>query len=59
MKLISFFKKDCGATSIEYALIALGVALALVFVTYLVGDDLLPIFNDVSTGLGGAGNATR
>jgi pilus assembly protein Flp/PilA len=54
-----FIQDDDGATAIEYGLIAVGIALAIVAVTVLVGDDLLAAFNDVSTGLGGAGNATR
>jgi pilus assembly protein Flp/PilA len=54
------FKNDeDGATAIEYGLIAVGIALGIVAVTQLVGDDLLRNFNAVSTGLGGAGNAVR
>jgi Flp pilus assembly pilin Flp len=36
-----------GATAIEYAFIAAGVALALAIVVWGVGDELVPIFDEL------------
>lgn len=46
-KLFSFVKYDDGVTAIEYALIAGGIALALVVVVGQVGDALVAIFQSV------------
>jgi pilus assembly protein Flp/PilA len=40
-----------GATAIEYALIAAGIALVIIASLTLVGDDLKALFAKVSTGL--------
>ncbi len=53
--MTKFFKrliseKD-GATAIEYALIASGIALAIVTVVFLLGDTLLALYNDVLVAL--------
>ena len=37
-----------GATAIEYALIASGLALAILAATGLIGDELASLFNDLA-----------
>jgi pilus assembly protein Flp/PilA len=46
-KLFRFLKHESGVTAIEYALIAGGIALALVVVVHSVGDGLVSIFESV------------
>jgi len=46
-----FLADDGGATAIEYALIASGIALAIVAVVYSIGTTLNTTFTSVSTGL--------
>ena len=46
-KLVRFLKHETGVTAIEYALIAGGIALALVVVVGNVGDGLVSIFQSV------------
>lgn len=59
LKLLSFLssyrKDETAATAIEYGLIAAGIAVAIVAIVFIVGDDLVAIFTDVSTALQGAG----
>lgn len=38
---------DDGATAIEYSLIASGIALAIVTIVFLLGDELLAMFAEV------------
>lgn len=40
----AYLKNEDGATAIEYGLIAGGIAVAIVAVVFLVGDDLLAMF---------------
>jgi pilus assembly protein Flp/PilA len=42
---------DSGATAIEYALIASGIALAIIATVYTIGPELNTIFSSVSTQL--------
>ena len=42
-----------GATAIEYGLIAAGISVAIVAVVFLLGDDLVILFQDIRTKLGG------
>ena len=61
LKLISkahakFIQDDNGATAIEYGLIAVGIAIAIVTIVGVVGSDLVGAFTQVSTGLGGTGS---
>lgn len=49
--LIRFLKDENGATAIEYALIAAGVALAIITVVKGVGTKLNTTFSSVSTAL--------
>ena len=46
-----FFQDDNGATSIEYAFIAAGIALAIIVVVNSVGSALVPVFRQVASGL--------
>ncbi len=50
-KFRQFSGDDCGATAIEYSLIASGIALAIVGTVYGIGPKLNTIFSAVSTGL--------
>ena len=49
--LREFGRDDSGATAVEYALIAAGIALAIVAAVGLMGDTLSGIFTDVDTEL--------
>lgn len=46
-KFLTFCKIRDGATAIEYSLIAAGIALAIVVIVFIVGDDLVALFTDV------------
>mgnify|MGYP001279211353 CR=1 FL=1 len=48
------FKNTSGATAIEYGLIAAGIAIAIVAVVGLLGDQLSALFTQVANALGGA-----
>lgn len=50
-KLQNFLRNDCGATAIEYSLIAALIGLALVAVLQQVGIELKGPFQEVQTGL--------
>ena len=53
MKRISrFFTDEDGVTAIEYGLIAAGIAIAIVGIVFLVGDQLQALFGRVSSSLG-------
>ena len=43
------FKDEFGATAVEYALIAAGIALAIIVAVGLIGDELATFFNSVSS----------
>lgn len=47
--ILRYIGERSGATAIEYSLIAAGIALAIVTVTYLLGDELFALFTDVLT----------
>ena len=49
-----FIKNTSGATAIEYGLIAAGIAIAIVAVVGLLGDQLSALFTQVANALGGA-----
>lgn len=38
----------CGATAIEYGLIAAGIAVAIISIVFTLGDDITALFQDVS-----------
>jgi pilus assembly protein Flp/PilA len=46
-----FIKNESGATAIEYGLIAVGIAVAIITVVQTVGTDLKSTFEEISTGL--------
>lgn len=46
-----FFKDESGATAIEYGLIATFIAVAIITVLGIVGDDLNAMFDAVSAAL--------
>ena len=50
-KLIQFLKDDNGATAIEYALIAGGIAIVIVAAVNSVGSTLNTTFSSISTQL--------
>ncbi|MGO9700793.1 MAG: Flp family type IVb pilin [Xanthobacteraceae bacterium] len=50
-RLCAFLKDESGATSIEYALIASGVAIAIITVVKGVGTKLNTTFSSISTQL--------
>lgn len=54
-KLIAFkeayLKNEEGATAIEYGLIAAGIGLAISVVVFLLGDDLVAMFESIQTAL--------
>lgn len=53
-KIISkYLGQQDGATAIEYALIASGIALSVVTVVFLMGDELLALYVDVLSALTG------
>lgn len=54
-KLIAFkeayLKNEDGATAIEYGLIAAGIGLAISVVVFLLGEDLVAMFESIQTAL--------
>lgn len=50
-KFIKLTKQEDGVTSIEYAMIAAIVTLAIVFVVRILGDQVAAIIQQVSDGL--------
>ena len=42
-------KQESGATAVEYALIAAGIALAIIVGVGLIGDELAVLFNSISS----------
>lgn len=52
-----FIKDESGATAIEYGLIAALIAVAIITVLGLVGDELLTTFTRVEDGLSAANAA--
>ncbi len=51
-QMTRFVTDDTGATAIEYALIATGIAMAIVMAVQSVGQQLTPIFEEISQGFG-------
>jgi pilus assembly protein Flp/PilA len=46
-----FYRDDCGATAIEYALLASGIAGAIIAVVMSMGTSLQAMYQSVSTAL--------
>lgn len=57
LKLIAlkkaYLKQEDGATAIEYGLIAAGISVAIAAVVWLLGADLLALFEQIQTSLAG------
>lgn len=51
--LARFAKDESGATAIEYALIAAGIAVAIIATVNSVGQAIVTKFNEIKTALGG------
>jgi pilus assembly protein Flp/PilA len=49
--LSTFFKDESGATAIEYGLIAVGIAIAIIAAVNGVGTAVSSVFTSVSTSL--------
>jgi pilus assembly protein Flp/PilA len=49
--LVRFAKDESGATSIEYALIAAGIALAIITAVNSLGTKIAGTFSSISTSL--------
>jgi len=50
MKFVSrFLKNDCGATAIEYGLIAAGIAIVIIAAVQAVGSGLTSNFSSAAT----------
>jgi len=49
--VLRFVSDDCGATAIEYGLIAAGISIAIVAVVATIGTNLNTVFTSVSTQL--------
>ncbi len=47
----SFIKAECGATAIEYSLIAAGISIVIVVAVNSIGSTLNTTFTSVSTAL--------
>lgn len=52
-RLIKFLRDEEGATAIEYALIAALIAVVIVLSLTNLGQQLVVIFNKITTALGG------
>lgn len=50
---LHFLRKQAGATSIEYAIIAGGISIVIVAAVQAVGGSTLGLFTAVSNALGG------
>lgn len=50
-KLCDFVQQNSGSTAIEYALIAVGIAIAILTVVYTMGGQAADAFTDVSAAI--------
>ena len=53
LRIQRFFMESSGATAVEYAFVAAGIALVIIASVAFIGKALLPIFGGLTTGLGG------
>ena len=53
--LKEFRQGKSGATAMEYALMAAGIAVAIIAALFALGDEVKSLFGDVQTQLDGAG----
>ena len=49
----AYIKNEDGATAIEYGLIAAGISVAIAAVVFLLGADLVALFESIQTALAG------
>ena len=49
IEMLQAFKDESGATAIEYALLAAGIAIAIIAAVGLIGDELGVLFNSISS----------
>jgi pilus assembly protein Flp/PilA len=50
-RLMKYVGNEEGLVAIEYGLIAAGIAISIVAVVFLIGDELVILFNKVITAL--------
>ena len=53
--LAQFLKDECGATAIEYGLIAAGISVAIIAVVNALGSGLNTTFSTITSDLASAG----
>ena len=53
-KLMRFFKDEEGVTAIEYSLIAALIAIVIILMVTLTGQEVSEVFSKVSSALDGA-----
>ncbi len=51
-KFLRFLKDESGATAIEYGLIAAGIALAIVTVVSVLGNNINATFQEIADAIG-------
>ncbi len=49
IEMLQAFKDESGATAVEYALLAAGIAVAIIVAVGLIGDELGVLFNSISS----------
>ena len=49
IEMLQAFKDESGATAVEYALLAAGIAVAIIVAVGLIGDELAVLFNSISS----------
>lgn len=55
-KILYLFKKEDGATAIEYGLIAALVAVVIIVALNFVGGEMTNMYSELATTIGEAGN---
>ncbi len=50
-KKLQAFEDESGATAVEYALLAAGIAVAIIVAVGLLGDELAILFNSIASEL--------
>ncbi len=53
LKISSFFKREDGASAIEYAIIAGLIAVAIITAATLLGNNMGDLFDTIATTIGG------
>lgn len=53
MRALNFLLQDSGATAIEYAMIASGIALVIITAVTAIGGDISAMLLELSEGFGG------